>query len=147
MPRRPLDVIEVKQPCPMSWEQMRGDDTRRFCAHCNKHVHNLSAMPADEAEKLVCSAAGELCVRYARDPVTQQVMTLDYQPKFVPSRRRVIAVMLSILSACGISGAWAANKLLRKPAPPPPPAPTFVAGAMLMPTPSTSPVNPTCDPK
>lgn len=76
--RRSLDLIEVRTPCPADWEQMAGDHTKRFCQHCQKHVHNLSAMPADEAERLVCESAGKLCVRFARDE-SGKVLTLDYR--------------------------------------------------------------------
>ena len=76
--RRALDVIEIRTPCPADWEQMAGDDAKRFCQHCQKHVHNLSAMPADGAERLVCESAGKLCVRFARDG-SGKVLTLDYR--------------------------------------------------------------------
>ena len=69
-----LDVIQVAEPCHQAWQQMRGDDQARFCAACQKHVYNLSAIPQDEAERLLCESAGSLCVRYevGRDgrPVT-----------------------------------------------------------------------------
>jgi hypothetical protein len=75
--RHALDVIAVRSPCTAEWGRMRGDDKSRFCGHCQKHVHNLSAMSADEAERLVCESAGRLCVRFARDE-HGKVMTLDY---------------------------------------------------------------------
>jgi hypothetical protein len=137
--RRALDVIEVNNPCPASWELMTGDAKRRFCTHCNKFVHNLTEMPTDEAERLVCSNAGNLCVRFARDPATNRVLTLDYRPRPTPSRRRALAVVVSIVGAISFSGTWAICKVLRKPppAPPAPPAISYVAGGMAPP-----PVNP-----
>ena len=45
---------------------------------CRKHVYNLSAMSRTEAERLVCEAAGSLCVRFARTE-TGQVQTLEYR--------------------------------------------------------------------
>jgi hypothetical protein len=50
--RRALDVIQVNKPCPADWNQMAGDDSRRFCTHCQKFVHNLSAMPSDSSVKM-----------------------------------------------------------------------------------------------
>jgi hypothetical protein len=82
--RHTLDVIDVRTPCPADWEEMAGDNTKRFCQHCRKHVHNLSAMPADEAERRVCESAGRLCVRFARDEAGK-VLTLDYR---ATTRRR-----------------------------------------------------------
>jgi hypothetical protein len=110
---------------------MTGDDRQRFCAHCRKFVHNLTAMPRDEAERLVCRSAGELCVRFARDPQTEQVITLDYQPRTINTRRRrrVIAVIATVLATCGAGGSWAAMRLFGTP--PPAPPIKFVAGRLM----------------
>src|SRR3954470_19236031 len=119
--RRPtLDVIQVASPCTASWEQMKGDEQRRFCDHCNKFVHDLSAMPTDEAEKLVCSAAGQLCVRFARDTRSGQLITLDYRPPPRASRTRAFAVVASLLASTSVAATWVAYKLMSKPPPPPP---------------------------
>jgi len=117
MSQRPLDVIEVKNPCPADWTQMTGDATRRFCSHCKKFVHNLSEMPADEAERLVCESGGNLCVRFSRDIETGRILTLDYAPRPKSSRRRAIATIASVVAAVACGGGWAAMKLLFKPAP------------------------------
>jgi hypothetical protein len=143
MPARyPLQTLQVQSPCPADWNTMTGDQQRRFCEHCQKHVHDLSTMPAEEAERLICSAAGELCVRYARDPQTNQVITLDYRPPPPTSPRRAMLVVASLLAACGVSASWAAVRILRKP---PAPPVNYVVGRMLPPRlpPTTGPTN-TC---
>ena len=117
--RHALNVLQVASPCQASWDQMAGDAQRRFCEHCNKFVHDFSAMPADQAEKLICESAGSLCVRFARDARTGAVLTLDYRPPpRRPSRARGIAVIASILASLSLAATWAAYKVLRKPAPP-----------------------------
>lgn len=116
---RPLDVIQVQSPCTMDWDTMKGDERTRFCEHCGKHVHNLSVLPANEAERLVCNNAGSLCVRFARDPVTNAVLTLEYAPQKQYSRRRAIATIAALTAAFGSVAAWAGIKLTAKPAPPP----------------------------
>jgi hypothetical protein len=136
--RRTLDVIQVSEPCPADWNQMTGDDTRRFCAHCQKFVHNLSAMPSDQAERLVCENAGNLCVRFAREQATGRVVTLDYAPR-VTSRRRAILTILAIAGSCGFTTAWTAYKLLKND--PAPAATNMFVGEMVLPTP-TAPTNP-----
>lgn len=50
---RLIDRVKIAAPCPMKWEDMAGDDKRRFCHHCQLHVHNFSAMTEDEAENLL----------------------------------------------------------------------------------------------
>jgi hypothetical protein len=128
-----LEVLSLASPCDASWESMAGNERARFCKHCQKHVHNLSAMPRDEAERLVCEAAGSLCVRYARDEAGR-VMTLDYEPMPNGRKRRWWVVSLSAGSvAAAIAGAlwgWASPK--------PKPTPVVV-GALLPPSMRSAP--------
>jgi hypothetical protein len=77
-PRIPLEIVRIDSPCPASWEAMAGDDRRRFCEGCLKYVHDLSAMPREEAERLICESSGTLCVRMSRQ-TDGTVLTVDYQ--------------------------------------------------------------------
>ncbi len=61
-----LDQIHVATPCQASWNEMQGDNQVRFCSHCRLNVYNLSEIPRDEAENLVRSREGRLCVRFYR---------------------------------------------------------------------------------
>lgn len=74
-----LDVIEIANPCPASWDAMRGDDRVRFCEECQLNVYNLSALPREAALKLLNERGegrGRLCVRlYKRADGT--VITAD----------------------------------------------------------------------
>jgi uncharacterized protein YgiM (DUF1202 family) len=63
-----LDSIQVKTPCLQSWKEMHGNDEIRFCDHCAKDVHNLSAMTRKKARKIVAQSNGGICVRYIRRP-------------------------------------------------------------------------------
>lgn len=62
----PLNDIKVASPCPANWDEMYGDDRKRFCGECKLNVYNLSGMTKDEAESLVMNAEGRLCVRFYR---------------------------------------------------------------------------------
>jgi hypothetical protein len=126
----PLEQLRIDSPCPADFDAMQGTGPTRFCTHCNKHVHDLSAMTRADAERLVCEAAGSLCVRFARDEVSGQVLTLGYAP--APRQRRwplwaaLVTAIASIAAAIGY---------YRRPAPSPP-AP--IMGAMLVPAPSVT---------
>ena len=61
-----LDNIQVAAPCPMSWEKMTGDERVRCCQECKLNVYNLSDMTRAEAERLIASREGRLCVRFYR---------------------------------------------------------------------------------
>src|SRR5215204_223410 len=60
----PLENIYVASPCQADWNEMYGDDRKRFCGDCKLNVYNLSGMTRDEAEALVMNAEGRLCVRF-----------------------------------------------------------------------------------
>jgi hypothetical protein len=59
-----LGRMEIASPCSMKWSEMDGDDRRRFCGKCKKHVYYLSGMTADEAERFLLERDGVACVRY-----------------------------------------------------------------------------------
>jgi len=61
-----LDGIRVAAPCSADWDAMTGDDRVRHCDECKLDVYNLSGMTRDEAEDLVASRIGPLCVRFYR---------------------------------------------------------------------------------
>ena len=43
---------------------MAGDAKRRFCEHCQLHVHNLSAMPSRERAQFVAEKREHACITY-----------------------------------------------------------------------------------
>ncbi len=61
-----LKDVHIASPCRSDWAQMSGDDSVRHCAECNLNVYNLSEMSRREAEELIASREGRLCVRFFR---------------------------------------------------------------------------------
>jgi Carboxypeptidase regulatory-like domain len=61
-----LDRIAVASPCPMSWNDMVGDDRVRFCNQCNLNVYNISAMTKLEAESFITNVEGRICAKLYR---------------------------------------------------------------------------------
>jgi hypothetical protein len=60
--------LKVASPCPKQWEEMTGDAKRRFCEHCQLHVHNLSAMSERERGRFVEETKGKACIAYVVRP-------------------------------------------------------------------------------
>lgn len=52
---------------------MTGDDKCRFCAGCQLHVHNLSAMSHQEQQALLSKRSGRQCVAYVMTDDSIQV--------------------------------------------------------------------------
>lgn len=138
-----LDVIQVAEPCHESWDQMTGDDRMRYCQGCRKHVYNLSAMSRTDAERLVCEAAGSLCVRFARggDGVVQ---TLEYRAPTKRPRGWKFWTAVSTAAAALMAGVNVYVFARGRPQPtgammvvgmiaPPPPTPRAVMGEVFVP--------------
>jgi len=61
--------VEIKSPCPVSWNASDRCGTSRFCHLCTKKVYNLSNMTEPEAQAVVDrKRAGEdVCVSFIGD--------------------------------------------------------------------------------
>lgn len=98
-----LDHVRIASPCSARWEQMEGDDRRRYCSTCRLHVYNLAEMERADAERLLRSS-GEtgLCVRlYRRQDGT--VLTRDCPRGQRLARYRWLRGAAALLS-CLVSG-------------------------------------------
>ena len=95
-----LDRIRIASPCPITWEQMVGDDSVRFCNHCRLNVYNLSELSKADAEALLASTEGRLCARlYRRSDGT--VLTKDCPVGLQALRRRVARTAAAVLGLIG----------------------------------------------
>ncbi len=97
----PLNNIRIASPCHADWNEMYGDNRKRFCGDCKLNVYNLSGMTRDEAESLIIKAEGRLCVRFYRR-ADGSVITQDCPVGWarVKQRTRVYAAaMASLLMA------------------------------------------------
>jgi len=102
-----LGQVRVAAPCSARWDDMTGDAVTRFCGSCAKHVYDLSAMTAAEAEAFLRDAFGaETCVRFVRR-ADGTLLTSDC-PVGV-SRRRVKRFAVAAVSLAGAAaGAFTA---------------------------------------
>jgi hypothetical protein len=64
----PLNHLKIASPCRANWDEMYGDNRKRFCGECKLNVYNLSGMTRDDADALIINAEGRLCVRYYMRP-------------------------------------------------------------------------------
>ncbi|MFM9873803.1 MAG: hypothetical protein ACKVQS_10105 [Fimbriimonadaceae bacterium] len=54
---------KINKPCPADWNDMTGGQQSRHCDKCNKSVHNISELSADEAEQVLCHSSNSVCIR------------------------------------------------------------------------------------
>ncbi len=106
--RIPLSQVCVATPCHERWEDMKGDEARRFCDSCGLFVHNLSAMTQEQADAFVTQAAAEqgkkrTCIRmYTRADGT--VISRDCPVGVARLRDRAWIVTRRVLAACVLAG-------------------------------------------
>lgn len=93
-----IDRLRIATPCPISWEQMTGDNHVRFCGHCQLNVYNISELSRTEAEALIASTEGRICAKlYRRADGT--VLTKDCPVGLRALRRRVTKRTAAIFAA------------------------------------------------
>lgn len=101
-----IDRLRIATPCPISWEQMTGDNRVRFCDHCHLNVYNISELSRIEAETLIGSTEGRLCARLFRR-ADGTVLTKDCPVGLRALRRRVAtrsaAIFAALVSLTGIA--------------------------------------------
>lgn len=104
----PLNNVRIASPCSADWEQMFGDERKRFCGDCKLNVYNLSAMSRDEAENFVTAAEGRVCIRYFARP-DGTVITQDCPVGWAKFKRRTrrMATAMASLFATLIAGVFA----------------------------------------
>lgn len=106
----PLNNIKIASPCNADWNEMMGNERKRFCAECKLNVYNLSGMSQREAENLLLNTEGRLCVRfYKRADGT--ILTKDCPVGWQAIRQRIskTATAFASLVFAAFSGIGLAN--------------------------------------
>lgn len=96
----PLDKLKIASPCSANWDEMYGNERKRFCAECKLNVYNISEMTKDEAENFILRSEGRLCLRiYQRRDGT--VITRDCPVGWQRVKRRASLVCKAALGLAG----------------------------------------------
>ena len=111
----PLNDIRIASPCSANWNEMYGNDRKRFCSECKLNVYNLSGMTRDEAETLIMNAEGRLCVRFYRR-TDGTVITKDCPVGWanVKQRTKVFAAAAASLLMALFTGVYFVSLLSKK---------------------------------
>lgn len=114
MKTSPLNNIKIASPCSANWDEMSGDNRKRFCGECKLNVFNLSGMSQTEAENLLIESEGRVCVRfYRRQDGT--VLTQDCPVGWAKIKRNLSRAATAVFSLIiGLFGGLFAYNLTRK---------------------------------
>lgn len=98
MSSKQLQNLRIATPCPVGWQNMRGDNRVRFCELCQLHVYNISEMTSEEIFSTIARNEGRLCGRlYRRADGT--VITKDCPVGLKALRRRVSRKAAAVVAA------------------------------------------------
>jgi hypothetical protein len=97
MKREPHAPIHIRTPCPKRWEELVGDERKRFCSECCLHVHNAAALTQREARALVSEATGRVCLRIEYDA---QGAPVHRETRIQRLARWAVASGAALLAAC-----------------------------------------------
>jgi hypothetical protein len=112
----PLSNLKIAAPCSADWNEMVGDNRKRFCGDCKLNVYNLSGMTKIEAENLLINTESRVCVRlYQRADGT--VLTENCPVGWAKVKQRTklfvtaaASLVFSFLGAIGLNAAFAGIK-------------------------------------
>ncbi|MES2996324.1 MAG: hypothetical protein V4733_05885 [Verrucomicrobiota bacterium] len=111
--------LVIARPCAMDWAAMSGDERKRFCAGCGKHVFNLSAMTAAEATAFAEETQGRECIAYVpaengriHTPNRFERMLMRFAGR-IPRMAALFSLLLPAAMATGV------QRTLGTPLPPP----------------------------
>ncbi len=97
--------LKVASPCNQSWKEMEGNGATRFCASCQKSVHNLSIMTADEAQGLLERAEEAPCVYFhARRDGSIIFGDCPTGQRLQRRQRRLTEIGAGLLTIVGLTG-------------------------------------------
>src|SRR5215475_4744110 len=107
---RRLDQMKIVSPCSTDWDQMSGDEQRRFCVECDKFVYDFSQMTRQQVEAIVSIHQGRMCARITRRP-DGSLLTLETPTVHPAVARRASPVVNATLAAI-LSLSVPANSLI-----------------------------------
>src|SRR5262249_47140570 len=96
--KRRIDQLKVVSPCSTDWDQMSGDEKKRFCSECDKFVYDFSRMTRRQVEAIVSIHRGQMCARITRRP-DGSLLTLETPPVHPAVARRASPVVNATLAA------------------------------------------------
>lgn len=107
-----LREMIMPDPCHQGWDTMPGDDRKRFCESCGKHVHNLTAMRPHEIVTLFQDDDASVCGRVARR--SDGTLYIPDDAGSAPSGprrwqfhlRSIMGVIAAVAGMLGVSRLW-----------------------------------------
>lgn len=89
-----LNNLLISYPCPIDWDNMDGNERKRFCSQCSLNVYNISDMTEEEAEDFLIENEGGCVKFYLREDGT--IKTKSCSQFLEKARHRISGVKKSV---------------------------------------------------
>jgi len=90
--------LRVTRPCSRRWDDLVGDEVRRYCGDCRKFVHNLDAL--SPAEIAALRRAGGFCGTYLTDASGSFAGSRSLPMAGRISSAAAAAILASVMAGC-----------------------------------------------
>ena len=104
--------FEITSPCTEDWDTMTGNDSIRFCSHCQRSVHDLSQLNRKQIRRLILKSKGRLCIRYSA--VNPRPIVSSGRVLYKIRRRTSILAASAFSASLSLSSAMAASAVATK---------------------------------
>jgi hypothetical protein len=83
-------ILSITNPCSENWEKMSDAACGKFCAACQKHVIDFTAMSDAELGRMINTTKGEICGRMTPEQMNRPIVLETYPSHW--SARWVVAL-------------------------------------------------------
>ena len=92
--------LEIRTPCPRTWQSLEGAGGRRYCDECRLHVTSSDALTRAEAEQMTRDSSERVCLRFVLDGAGRTVFRDGPGRARRISRAAALALATGALVAC-----------------------------------------------
>lgn len=116
-PSETLNRLVIRSECRTPWEQMTGDDVRRFCEECEREVFDFARLSPTQIRAHLQASRGRLCARLTRQDGR---LVMAREPELPPPAPPLLprygpALTAGLVAAC-LGGAGAGMARAAEPA-------------------------------
>ncbi len=99
--------LTIESPCHENWDGMSGDELRRFCDQCSKHVHDLSELTRAEGEELLAKPGP--CTRFRTDAMGDVIFKDTPTVQLLAKQAAALVLTASLVSTPALAGGMQAQ--------------------------------------
>ncbi len=92
-----MSNIHIPEPCHAKWRNMTSTEGGRFCANCQKTVHDFTKWEVEDITAYLKKETSQVCGRFNSNIITKPTSKVNYKSKIVAY---VMGIVMFIISSC-----------------------------------------------